>query len=188
MRKVITTLIATLFFVVANAQQFNGVKLSGTRKDFTNQYLQSRTSASVVYKVETETAIKDKFLGSNVTIYVQRHYQSTTDDVWTIWLDIILPKSADWASMTKRYNEVLAELTKQYGEPHPWLKSRKFEYPYSNGNHIGKEINALKSGKCKYSDTFFFDGWRLGVSLEYVEDIVNNTTYNSIMLSYSPKQ
>lgn len=186
MKRLLLVLITLLACMSTRAQQFNGVELSGNRKEFTSSYLKSRTAASVVYRVENETAIKDKFLNYPVTLYIQRYAGSNTDDVWSIWFDIIFPKSADWASMVKRYEEVLEYLTKQYGEPHPWLKSREFEYPYSGDNHIGKELTALKYGKCKYSDIFIFGSWKLIMSFQYVDDVVNNTSYYSIMVSILP--
>lgn len=186
MKRLYILLLCALACASVYAQKFNGVEMSGNRTDFTSRYLKNRPSASVVYKVETETAIKDKFLDSQVTIYVQRVYGENSDNIWCIWFDIIFPKSADWTSMIKRYDEVLAHFTKQYGDPHPWLKLREFDYPYNDGKHVGNELSALKYGKCNYSDTFFFNEWKLHISLQFVKDVVNSTSYNSIMVSFNP--
>lgn len=186
MKRFYLFILCALACVSAYAQQFNGVEMSGNRTDFVSRYLHDRPSASVVYEVETETAIKDQFLDSQVTIYVQRVYGRTTDDIWGLWFDIIFPKSADWDSMVKQYDEVLDHLSQQYGNPHSWLKLRNFDSPYSEGRHKGYELYALKYGKCSYSDTFFFNEWKLYMSIQHVEDVVNSTTYNSIMISLNP--
>lgn len=186
MRRLLLVLFTFVVCMAAQAQQFNGIELSGNRKEFTSRYLQGRTTASVFYRAENETAVKDKFLNSPVTIYIQQHPSSNTDDKWCVWFDIIFPKSADWAAMEKKYNEVLAYFTKQYGEPNKWLQHRKFGYPYNNGNHKGNELIALKYTECEYSDSFYIGSWRLVISLEYVDDVANNTTYYSIMVNYFP--
>lgn len=179
MKRIVMVFIALCLCVCAYAQTFNGVELTDSSREFRANYLKVRQSASVVYSDATDCTINDKYLSYPATISIQPH-----DNKWRLFFEIRLPDNSNWDALISRYNEVLLHFTALYGKPTPY---HTFAYPFNNNMHIGKEIVALKTGKCQYTDLFYCGKWKISLALEYAEDFENPGHYFCVSALFLPR-
>ena len=190
MKRIILSILTLCAFIPTYPQSFNGVELSGTRAEFVRKYLNTHPDAEIIWDMpeRNSTMIRDFFLDYEVKISIDKIIEDN-DNIHSLWFDIVIPSNFSWKDITSCYENILLYFTTQYGAPHPYMQERKFEHPFDNGNHYGKEISALKLEKCRYSDKIFINSkLLLDISIIHTYDSINpNVEYNAITVAILPR-
>lgn len=183
MKRLLLVLITLLACMSTRAQQFNGVELYGSRSGYVQRYLDMHSSASLIYdnNVGKVASLNHSFLDYQIVLFVAPDKMGYN----MVWFDLTHPMTITWNELVAKYNKVLNYFTIVYGQPNKYLTQRLFDHPYSGDNSKGKELQALKAGSVKYTDTIELPNkYNLRISLEYIDSISLNKEYYSISIAF----
>lgn len=141
MKRIVFTVIATLFSIVASSQEhmkFKGFDINGRTEEFANKL--TTAGFTIINKNEKQFyMLVGEFAGYEALIFI---VPNSKDITYRIRVNYILEDTA-WEVIYSRYNSLERNLTAKYG--HPYKSIRKMEYPHHNGS--GDEIMGFKIGK-----------------------------------------
>ena len=149
MKKLLLTIIATLFLLPAFGQEdvlfFKGVQL-GTDKDNFKSLLVLEEFEFIGDEIEDQImGFEGRFMGEDCTILLQ---YTANHKVFKV--TVILPGMLSWNSITTEYSKIKAALAEKYGPAIGEVEN--YEWPYSKGD--GMEWNAVKYGKALIATVF----------------------------------
>lgn len=139
MKLILLFLPLALFSLTAFSQEFDGVKIGGTK----SQFIKAMSEKGYSVKEETPTVMTFKS-SAHPTYEVYGAVTPTTHMVWK--LTIFLPAQSNWYDLKADYNKYLKLLTEKYGEP--TNKYAFFASPYDEGD--GYEMSAVSLDKCDF--------------------------------------
>lgn len=161
----IALLIVTTF---ASAQEWNGIKISGSLASFVAQAKEKGLSLT---STQTNSAVLEGLVGArSVEVYV--FTTPKTKQVYKV--TIYLPKQSSWYSLKSDYRDYLELLTNKYGKPTSTYTF--FSKPYEEGD--GYEMTAVGAEKCSYS-AFWMDG-----KVPHTNIGINISKYSQVSITY----
>ena len=164
MKKVILLLAFVVLGATANAQDFLGIKPTGSLLGTTNQF--KARGFRVVTDSENVKIMEGKYANMNVEVVIGA--SPITKTVWKI--SVYFPKQTNWYTIKKEYYDYLDILTSKYGEPKSTYNF--FTEPYYEGD--GYEMQAVGLEKCTYA-AYWFGETNIGLSI---------SEYHQINISY----
>ena len=122
------------------SQEFDGVKIEGSKKEFIKAMTDK--GYSVIDETPTYVCFNGNKAHSDLVLY---GYVSPVSQL--IWkLSIALPKMDSWHNLKTQYYRYFDMLTEKYGEPAKQYAD--FSAPHYDGDE--NELIAVKSDKCNY--------------------------------------
>ncbi len=121
--------------------KFKGIPINGTIANFVNEL--SKQDYIITNTAIDSITLKGTFVGELSRIVVEAGRAGNLLYKVTVYL----PPRDNWMSLTKRYDEILKEMTIKYRKSTPFYY---FFEPYYNGD--GKEMEALSRGKITFTD------------------------------------
>ena len=153
MKQIITGMLL-LIATTAFSQEFDGIKIEGSKSTFI------KAMSDKGYSVKEDKGNIVTFNGNSThkSLEILAVMTPTSQLVWK--LDIFLPKETSWYSIKAQYNNYLSTLTEKYGSPDKTYGF--FSDPYVEGD--GYEMTALSVEKCTYMALWNSSGLLLAIS------------------------
>lgn len=147
MKKYILLLAAALIAAASAAQPhlaFKGIPITGDEETFV------KTLTDLGYNAHADQGpglkiVSGVFAGLDANIFIR-----STEMTGTVsGVNAVFGQQTDWDELKIRYDIFKKSLTKKYGTP---KSSEEFTFPYRQGD--GKELTAVRNGKCKWISIF----------------------------------
>jgi len=145
MKKFILSFLMVTLTMFANAQQFNGVSVSGS---FTSVIEKFKAKGFKIKVLEEYGAI---MTGQLQYRPVELFIMATPKSKMVFKFAVYLKKQNTWDGLLDEYREYVQIMTNKLGEPDG--DQEEFEFPYELGD--GYEMTAVDVEKCKYSTVWF---------------------------------
>jgi hypothetical protein len=168
MKKLLFSLVFSLFTVFSYGQTFNGIDIDGNINDFVSKMKQK----GYVFEKYTEgggAILKGIVSGNSVEFWV-----SVTPKSKIVWkLSIYFPESNSWYSLKSDYTNYKTTLTEKYGEPSSHYEF--FTNPYYEGD--GYEMTAVSVEKATFASYWInkTSNYAIGVQI---------TKFSQLRISY----
>lgn len=152
MKRIVFTVIAALFSIVASSQEhmkFKGFDIDGSTEEFANKL--TTVGFTIINTNEKQVyGLKGEFAGYEATVVAYPNSKGITYGIAVLY-DL---KDIAWKVIEARYDNLEKNLTAKYGQPYKSV--RKMKYPYNNGS--GNEILGFKLGKNDYGASWLVEG------------------------------
>ena len=142
MKKITTIMTAVLISIVAHAQTFMGVQISGTLTSFSTQMKAKGFVTSLSESSPTLIVMKGTLNNESVKLLVA----GTPTTKMTKKIVVLYPEETSWYSLSDKYDAVVNRVTQKYGTPDETHSF--FSDPYELGD--GYEMTAVAVDKCFY--------------------------------------
>jgi len=133
---------AVLISIVAHAQTFMGVQISGTLTSFSTQMKAKGFVTSLSESSPTLIVMKGTLNNESVKLLVA----GTPTSKMTKKIVVLYPEETSWYSLSDKYDAVVNRVTQKYGTPDE--THAFFSDPYELGD--GYEMTAVAVDKCFY--------------------------------------
>ena len=173
MKKVIATVLCSMFMFIAGAQEhleFKGIPLDGK----TSEFVKKLTDAGFKYlgREDGSDIFTGTFTGKNCTVIIES--TPITNTVYSAF--VILDQERDWATLKSDYSMLKKGLTAKYGEPYEFKEEYKGTL-YKEGD--GFAYSAFKGG---YVDWYAYYKTTLGQINLYIRE--QSSPFLTVIVNY----
>lgn len=170
-------LLFTLVAITASASaqdphlKFKGVEIAGSLNNFIIKYKFQNKNAKLLDSDDNKCYYEDLFCGEPGTVVGM---SDKNVGVFTVYF--LSEEKEYWNGLIYLFDKYYNLLSDKYGQP--YKKSKRFLFPYNDGDIEGHEIYAIKNDKCDFYALWKVDNGNIYLTI---------TTGCKVCLSYEDK-
>jgi hypothetical protein len=171
MKKLILLVVMVALASVLNAQQFNGVSVSGPFMTVIEKF------KAKGYKIKVLDDYAAIMTGNLQYRPIELFIMATPKSKMVFKFAIFMNKQNTWDDILEEYRDYVKVMTDKYGDPD--ATQEEFEFPYELGD--GYEMTAIGAKKCKYA-SLWMDRNNVNMMVEISEYKQVKIIYENVLM------